>query len=36
MTFLYAGSGAVPVEQAPDGTCFVRLNLAGQQLVILQ
>lgn len=36
MTFLYGGSGSVNVEQAPDGTRFVRLDLAGRQFVILE
>jgi alpha-amylase len=35
MTFLYGQSGTVPVEQAADGTHFVRLDLAGRQFVIL-
>ena len=35
MTFLYGASGTVAVEQAPDGTRFVRLNLPGRQFAIL-
>lgn len=36
MTFLYGKSGTVNVEQAPDGTRFVRLDLPGRQFVILE
>jgi hypothetical protein len=36
MTFLYGKSGSVPVETAPDGTHFVRLDLSGRQFVILE
>ncbi len=36
MTFLYGDNGAVAVDQAPDGTCFVQLNLEGHQFVILE
>jgi glycosidase len=36
MTFLYGNSGTVPVQQAPDGTLFVQLNLNGRQFVILE
>jgi glycosidase len=36
MSFLYGGSGTVPVDTAPDGTRFVRLDLNGQQFVILE
>jgi glycosidase len=36
MTFLYGDNGNVEVDQAPDGTRFVQLNLAGHQFVILE
>jgi glycosidase len=36
MTFLYGDTGTVQVDQAPDGTYFVQLNLTGHQFVILQ
>jgi len=35
LTFLYGGNGAVTVSSAPNGTCFVKLNLAPRQFVIL-
>ncbi|HWJ17588.1 MAG TPA: hypothetical protein VNR65_02565, partial [Geobacterales bacterium] len=35
MTFLYGKSGTVPVETAPDGSRYVKLNLAPHQFVIL-
>jgi alpha-amylase len=34
-TFAYGGTGAVTVQQAPNGTCFVPLSLAGHAFVIL-
>lgn len=36
MTFLYGKDGNTPVEQAPDGARFVRLELGPRQFVILQ
>jgi len=36
MTFLYGKAGNIPVEQAPDGARFVRLELGPRQFVILQ
>jgi alpha-amylase len=36
MTYLYGKVGTVNVEQAPNGTRFVRLDLPGNQFVILQ
>jgi alpha-amylase len=36
MTYLYGGNGSLAVEQAPDGTHFVRLNLGGWKFAILQ
>jgi len=36
MTFLYGGSGSVPVKATPDGARFVQLDLAPYQFVILQ
>ena len=36
MTFLYGDNGSVQVEQAPDGTRFLQLNLTGRQFVILR
>jgi len=36
MRFLYGRQGDVPVERAPDGTLFVRLELAPHQFVILE
>ena len=36
MSFLFNGSGNVPVQQSPDGTTFVQLQLAPHQFVILQ
>jgi glycosidase len=36
MAFLYGDHGVVQVDQAPDGTCSVQLNLTGHQFVILQ
>jgi glycosidase len=35
MRFLYGGTGTVPVGVAGDGSCFVKLDLAGHQFVIL-
>ena len=35
MTYLYGGSGTVPVSNAPDGTRFITLSLAPYQFVIL-
>jgi glycosidase len=35
MTFLYGGTGTVPVRTAPDGSRHVLLNLAPHQFVIL-
>lgn len=35
MRFLYGGSGAVPVQTAPDGSHFVQLGLAGYGFAIL-
>jgi alpha-amylase len=35
LSYLYGGTGAVPVQSAPDGTRFVRLDLAPHQFVIL-
>lgn len=35
MAYLYGGSGNTRVEQAPDGTRFVRLNLPGRTFAIL-
>ena len=35
MRFLYGGTGTVPVGVAADGSCFVKLDLAGHQFVIL-
>ena len=36
LTFLYGDSGTVPVDTAPGGTRFVRLDLNGRQFVILK
>jgi hypothetical protein len=36
MSLLFGGSGNVPVQQSPDGTTFVQLQLAPHQFVILQ
>ncbi len=36
LTFVYGGVGAVAVQQAPDGSLFVRLPLSGRQFVILE
>jgi alpha-amylase len=36
MSFLFGGPGNVPVQQSPDGTAFVRLQLAPHQFVILR
>ncbi len=36
MSFLFGGSGDVPVQQSPDGSTFVQLQLAPHQFVILQ
>jgi hypothetical protein len=36
MAFLYGGTGAVPIDTAPNSTRFVELNLAGHQFVILE
>jgi hypothetical protein len=36
MKFLDGGTGSVPVDTAPDGTCFVRLDLDGRKFVILE
>lgn len=36
LMFLFGKEGTVPVEQAPDGTLFVRLELEGRQFVILE
>jgi glycosidase len=36
MTFLYGDTGSVQVDQAPDGICFVQLDLAAHQFVILE
>ena len=36
MTFLYGGSGTVPVQSAPDGTRFVKVDLAPRQFVVLK
>ena len=36
LTFLYGDSGTVPVDTAPNGTRFVRLDLNGRQFVILK
>ena len=35
MTFLYGGNGSVPVQSAPSGARFVRLDLQGHQFAIL-
>jgi len=35
LTYLYGGTGNVTVQQAPDGTRFVLLNLPGYQFAIL-
>lgn len=35
MKFLYGGSGAVPIQTAPDGSRYVKLDLAPHQFVIL-
>jgi glycosidase len=35
MKFLYGKSGSVSVEQAPNGSCFIRLDLQPHQFVIL-
>ncbi len=35
LQYLYGGTGGVPVQQAPDGTRFVQLNLPGYQFAIL-
>ena len=35
MTFLYGKDGTVPVETAPDGSRYVKLDLAPHQFVIL-
>jgi len=35
MTFLYGGSGSIPVQTASSGARFVRLDLQGHQFVIL-
>ena len=36
MSFLFGGLANVPVQQSPDGTTFVQLQLAPHQFVILQ
>lgn len=36
MTFLYGKSGRTPVQQGPDGSLFVRLDLEPRQFVILE
>jgi len=36
MSFLFGGPGGVPVQQSPDGTAFVTLQLAPQQFVVLK
>jgi hypothetical protein len=36
MSFLYGGTGTVPVRTAADGTRFVHLDLAPHQFVILR
>jgi hypothetical protein len=36
MAFLYGQPGGVPVQQAPDGSRYVQLNLAPRQYVILE
>jgi alpha-amylase len=36
MTFLYGKNGTAQVDQASDGTCYVQLDLAGHQFVILE
>jgi hypothetical protein len=36
MSFLFGASGSVPVQQSPDGTTFVQLQLAPHQFVILE
>ena len=36
MQFLYGNSGSVVVQQAPDGSRYVQLNLAPRQFVILR
>ncbi len=35
LTYLHGGTGGVAVQQAPDGTRFVQLNLPGYQFAIL-
>jgi hypothetical protein len=35
LTFLYGGTGSVPVGVAADGTHYVQLNLNGHQFCIL-
>ena len=35
LTYRAGGAGTVPVEQAPDGTRFVRLNLPGHRFAVL-
>jgi hypothetical protein len=35
MTFLYGKSGRIPVQQAPDGSLYIRLDLNPGQFVIL-
>jgi hypothetical protein len=35
LTFLYGGTGSVPVGVADDGTHYVQLNLNGHQFCIL-
>jgi len=34
-TFLYGGMGTVPVQTAPNGSRYVKLDLAPHQFVIL-
>jgi len=36
MSFLYGGTGTVPVRTATDGSRFVKLDLAPHQFVILR
>jgi glycosidase len=35
LAYLYGGAGSVPVQAAADGTCYVRLDLAGHQFCVL-
>jgi len=35
MRFLYGGTGTVPIRVGGDGSCFVKLDLAGHKFVIL-